>query len=207
MLCSRTVYVAATRREPHVGQEHQVDPARRAHFPPAAAFTARARIKPADLEKPAPGARARITSASGRSSPRSELKWQTPFTQRARRQRALPTTAGSRDGRLNASFNCLDVHLDERGHKTAIIFEGEPGDVRRLSYRELHARGVPLRQRAEGARHRSRRPRHHLHAAGARDPGRHARLQPHRRDPLGGVRRLLSAGAQGPHRGHRGASW
>jgi len=31
------------------------------------------------------------------------------------------------------------VHLNERGHKTAVIFEGEPGDVRRLSYRELHA--------------------------------------------------------------------
>ena len=27
----------------------------------------------------------------------------------------------------------------ERGHKTALVFEGEPGDSRRLSYRELHA--------------------------------------------------------------------
>ncbi|MGH8322587.1 MAG: acetate--CoA ligase, partial [Steroidobacteraceae bacterium] len=43
------------------------------------------------------------------------------------------------DGRLNVSYNCLDVHLAERGEKTALIFEGEPGDVRRLSYRELHA--------------------------------------------------------------------
>src|SRR5256886_3674149 len=41
--------------------------------------------------------------------------------------------------RLNVSYNCLDIHLAERGHKTAIIFEGERGDVRRLSYRELHA--------------------------------------------------------------------
>jgi acetyl-CoA synthetase len=31
------------------------------------------------------------------------------------------------------------VHLAERGHKTAIIFEGEGGDTRHLSYRELHA--------------------------------------------------------------------
>ena len=31
------------------------------------------------------------------------------------------------------------VHLAERGQKTAIVFEGEPGDTRRLSYRELHA--------------------------------------------------------------------
>jgi acyl-coenzyme A synthetase/AMP-(fatty) acid ligase len=42
------------------------------------------------------------------------------------------------DGELNVSWNCLDVHLAERGHKTAILFEGEPGDQRRLTYRELH---------------------------------------------------------------------
>jgi len=36
------------------------------------------------------------------------------------------------------SHNCLDVHLRERGEKTAIVFEGEPGDVRRLTYAELH---------------------------------------------------------------------
>ena len=30
------------------------------------------------------------------------------------------------------------MHLDDRGERTAIIFEGEPGDVRRLSYTELH---------------------------------------------------------------------
>src|SRR6202030_3566826 len=34
--------------------------------------------------------------------------------------------------------NCLDVNLRERGGKTAIVFEGEPGDVRKLTYAELH---------------------------------------------------------------------
>ena len=38
------------------------------------------------------------------------------------------------DGELNASYNCLDVHLKDRGDKTAIIFESEPGDTRRLTY-------------------------------------------------------------------------
>ena len=43
------------------------------------------------------------------------------------------------DGQLNLSANCLDRHLDERGDKVAIIFEGdEPGDGRKLTYRELH---------------------------------------------------------------------
>jgi acetyl-CoA synthetase len=42
-------------------------------------------------------------------------------------------------GRLNASVNCLDRHLATRGDKTAILWEGdEPGQVRKLTYRELH---------------------------------------------------------------------
>ena len=44
------------------------------------------------------------------------------------------------DGLLNVSANCLDRHLDSRGDKTAILWEAdEPGQSRRLSYRELHA--------------------------------------------------------------------
>ncbi len=42
-------------------------------------------------------------------------------------------------GTLNASYNCLDRHLETRGEKVALIFEGEPGEVRRITYRELHA--------------------------------------------------------------------
>jgi acetyl-CoA synthetase len=42
-------------------------------------------------------------------------------------------------GKLNASANCLDRHLATRGDKPAIIWEGEPGDVRTFTYRELHA--------------------------------------------------------------------
>ena len=44
------------------------------------------------------------------------------------------------DGQLNVSANCLDRHLDQRGDKTAIIFEGDdPGESRSITYRELHA--------------------------------------------------------------------
>jgi acetyl-CoA synthetase len=41
-------------------------------------------------------------------------------------------------GKLNAAYNCLDRHLDERGDKRALIWEGEPGDTRTFTYRELH---------------------------------------------------------------------
>ncbi len=42
-------------------------------------------------------------------------------------------------GTLNASFNCLDRHLEKRGDKVALIWEGEPGEVRRITYSALHA--------------------------------------------------------------------
>src|SRR5690554_119070 len=44
------------------------------------------------------------------------------------------------DGQLNISVNCLDRHIEEgRGDKTAIVFEGEPGDIRQITYKELTA--------------------------------------------------------------------
>jgi acetyl-CoA synthetase len=43
------------------------------------------------------------------------------------------------DGELNVSVNCLDRHLETRGDKTAILWEGDnPDDSRPVSYRELH---------------------------------------------------------------------
>ena len=42
------------------------------------------------------------------------------------------------DGKLNASVNCLDRHVDEgRGDRVAFFFEGEPGDTRTITYAEL----------------------------------------------------------------------
>ena len=42
-------------------------------------------------------------------------------------------------GKLNASYNCLDRHLaTARKNKVAILWEGEPGDQRMISYQELH---------------------------------------------------------------------
>ena len=44
------------------------------------------------------------------------------------------------DGELNASANCLDRHLDERGEEAAIEWVGEPTDEanRTYTYQELH---------------------------------------------------------------------
>ncbi len=42
-------------------------------------------------------------------------------------------------GTTNIAYNCLDRHLDSwRKNKAAIVWEGEPGDIRILTYQELH---------------------------------------------------------------------
>ena len=42
------------------------------------------------------------------------------------------------DGELNASYNCLDRHIEKNGDKTAIIWEGDdPSDSRKITFREL----------------------------------------------------------------------
>ncbi len=49
------------------------------------------------------------------------------------------------DGTLNASANCLDRHLEQRGDQTAIIWEGDdPNDSKHITYRELHAQTCQL---------------------------------------------------------------
>ena len=42
-------------------------------------------------------------------------------------------------GKTNVSYNCLDIHLQtQRRNKAALIWEGEPGDTRVLTYQMLH---------------------------------------------------------------------
>ncbi|MGB3448107.1 MAG: acetate--CoA ligase [Xanthobacteraceae bacterium] len=43
------------------------------------------------------------------------------------------------DGVLNASYNCIDRHLEKRGDQVAIIFEGDdPGVSKKVTYKQLH---------------------------------------------------------------------
>ncbi|MBD2080912.1 acetate--CoA ligase [Leptolyngbya sp. FACHB-17] len=43
------------------------------------------------------------------------------------------------NGKINLSYNCLDRHLEtDRRNKPAIVWEGEPGDSKTLTYAELH---------------------------------------------------------------------
>jgi acetyl-CoA synthetase len=105
-------------------------------FPPSAAFRKHATIKAAELqamhnkaEQDYVGFWADLAAA--------EIVWQRPFTLPLD-DSAAPNFRWFVDGQLNVSHNCLDVHLQSRGDKAAIIFEGEPGDVRTLTYSQLH---------------------------------------------------------------------
>ena len=66
-----------------------------------------------------------------------ELHWFKPWNQVLDWQE--PHAQWFVGGELNLSYNCLDRHLSSwRKNKAAIIWEGEPGDTRTLTYQQLH---------------------------------------------------------------------
>ena len=66
----------------------------------------------------------------------AELEWVTPWTRVLDWQ--PPYAKWFVGGRINASANCLDRHVrTARRNKAALIWEGEPGDRRTLTYSEL----------------------------------------------------------------------
>jgi acetyl-CoA synthetase len=69
---------------------------------------------------------------------RENLQWQTPFTKVLDESNA-PFYKWFDDGKLNVSYNCLDVHLHNgNADKVAIIFETDGGDVTKITYQELY---------------------------------------------------------------------
>jgi len=104
-------------------------------FPPPEEFAARATLKPADVEALYAEAEADHEAYWARLA-REEIHWRKPFSEVLDSTDA-PNFRWFTDGELNVSYNCLDVHLETQADKTAIIFEGEGGDKRRLSYAEL----------------------------------------------------------------------
>ncbi|HEV7358444.1 MAG TPA: acetate--CoA ligase [Steroidobacteraceae bacterium] len=105
-------------------------------FPPSDSFVKHATLKAAELQS-------MYDKAAGdyigfwADLAAAEIEWQRPFTVPLDDSRA-PNYRWFTDGQLNVSHNCLDVHLAKRGDKVAVIFEGEPGDVRKLTYSQLH---------------------------------------------------------------------
>jgi len=106
-------------------------------FPPPAEFRRHATLNAADFEQMYAKAE-RDYVGFWADLAVAEIRWHRPFTVPLDDSDA-PNYRWFADGLLNVSHNCLDVHLETAGDKVAIIFEGEPGDVRKLTYRDLHA--------------------------------------------------------------------
>jgi len=105
-------------------------------FPPSKEFSKKARIKSMaqyremyreSIEKP--------DKFWAREA--SELLWQKKWTKVL--DWKIPFAKWFVGGKLNVSENCLDRHLEgPRRNKAAIIWEGEPGEKRTLTYQQLH---------------------------------------------------------------------
>jgi acetyl-CoA synthetase len=105
-------------------------------FPPSAAFAKHATLKAAELRRMHAKAADDYVGFWADLAV-AEIDWHRPFTVPLDDSRA-PNYRWFTDGQLNVSHNCLDVHLASRADKVAIIFEGEPGDIRKLTYAQLH---------------------------------------------------------------------
>ncbi|MDP1708694.1 MAG: acetate--CoA ligase [Gammaproteobacteria bacterium] len=106
-------------------------------FAPPPAFSAHARIPSMQALQTLHQQAAQDHEQFWAGLARSEISWQKPFTHILDNS-TPPHYRWFDDGRLNVSYNCLDKHLKNKAQKTAILFEGEQGDIRRLSYAELH---------------------------------------------------------------------
>jgi acetyl-CoA synthetase len=100
-------------------------------FPPPDGFRARAHVRDESVYE-----RARKDREAYWADWAKQLDWIKPW------DRVLewkpPHAKWFLGGKLNASANCLDRHVTAgRGDRVALIWEGEPGEVRRLTYAEL----------------------------------------------------------------------
>ena len=101
-------------------------------FEPDAAFRAAAIVSSPDIY-----AKAAADPEAYWAEQAATLEWSTPWTQVL--DWKPPHARWFLNGKLNASVNCLDRHIrTARRNKAALVFEGEPGDRRTLTYWDLY---------------------------------------------------------------------
>ena len=106
-------------------------------YPPSAEFTSRAHVKSLgeyrDLYERAKADPEQFWGDLARK----ELAWFQPFSKTL--EWNSPFAKWFTGGKINACYNCVDRHLSTpRKTKPALIWEGEPGDGRIITYEELH---------------------------------------------------------------------
>ncbi|MDG2283273.1 MAG: AMP-binding protein, partial [Longimicrobiales bacterium] len=101
-------------------------------FPPPGAFTGQANCNDPEIYDRAAG-----DPEAYWSDWASELDWFEPW--HTVLDWKPPHAKWFVGGKINVAHNCLDRHVEAgRGDRTALIWEGEPGDTRTFSYAELH---------------------------------------------------------------------
>src|SRR5687768_6731135 len=89
-------------------------------FPPSEDFQRQANANDPDLWATAASDREAFWAGWA-----EQLDWQTKWNQVL--EWNAPDAKWFVGGKLNAAYNCLDRHLEKRGDKPALIWEGEPG--------------------------------------------------------------------------------
>lgn len=109
-------------------------------FPPSDAYRAQSLINsPEAYQALYDAAKADIPGFWAKLA-REELHWFKPFESVLEHDAgAMENAKWFADGTTNVSYNCLDANIEKGlGDKIAILWEGEPGDERTLSYSQLH---------------------------------------------------------------------
>ena len=105
-------------------------------FPPSKEFSEKSNISSQELLSLKKQASDNPTKFWGAFA-KSELDWFEPFQTVLDRDNA-PFFKWFKEGKLNITYNCLDRHIIRGlGEKTALIWEGEPGDSKKYTYEEL----------------------------------------------------------------------
>jgi acetyl-CoA synthetase len=112
-------------------------------FPPSPAVVKQANISGMDAYRRLVAEAERDFEGFWARLARETLAWSKPFTQVLDESKA-PFFRWFYDGELNASYNCLDRHLESQPNKVAIIFEADDGKVTKITYKDLHARVCQL---------------------------------------------------------------
>ncbi|MCS7081161.1 MAG: acetate--CoA ligase [Chloracidobacterium sp.] len=118
--------------ESHAIESHQHETRR---FPPPPDFAQQANVTAEQAAQMYAEAEADFEAFWAKQA--AALDWMTPWTQIL--DWRPPHAKWFVGGKLNIAANCLDRHLKTwRRTKAAIVWEGEPGDTRTLTYWELH---------------------------------------------------------------------
>ena len=106
-------------------------------FPPSAEFAAKAKIKSLEEYQQLWDEAKADPLAFWDKLARQDLHWFKPYDTVLEWNE--PFAKWFVGGQTNASYNCLDKHIEAgNGDRVALLWEGEPGDQRTLTYRELH---------------------------------------------------------------------